>query len=478
MSDDPKGAASNASAGGVSGEHPSVDPLQFLVGTTTTDQFNTARFQLIPIACWRVDDIRFAFDSSFVTADSSTDSAHAPDDIRAELKHLSDLVKSHPGCPLSVFGHADPVGSDDYNKLLSGRRAMAVYALLIVHTDPDTAVSLWQNISGTEQWGADQRKEMQAFTSLPSGTPDSTLFRSYMQQLCPVDLQLGKKDFLAQGADSGGKGDFQGCGEFNPLLIFSQEKQARFDQAKQQNDTVLLDDRDSQNALNRRVLVLMFRKGSRVDPSKWPCPRAHEGVAGCIKRFWSDGETRRSTHLSKIDRQFVDTQDTFACRFFQRISEQSPCHHVTSTFQIRLYDLDERFIAEAPFEITLNGERPFQGRADRNGIVTLSNVNAPGKCLVRWGFKPETGEAPELLFSLDMFLTITDHDDNQEAAEKLNNLGYHSDLTENVRDFQSDYGDMENPPLTPTGELDGKTMGLLRRVYGDCADDLKKTGNR
>jgi len=35
-------------------------------------------------------------------------------------------VKDHPACPLSVFGHADPVGSDDYNKALSGRRAMAV----------------------------------------------------------------------------------------------------------------------------------------------------------------------------------------------------------------------------------------------------------------------------------------------------------------------------------------------------------------
>jgi hypothetical protein len=477
MGEDAKGGARYASAGGMSGVHPAAGPTQFRVGTSTADQFNTAHLGLIPVACWCVDDIRFAFDSSFITATSSDPSADDPDDIRAELRHLSDLVKAHPDCPLSVFGHADPVGSDDYNKLLSGRRAMAVYALLIVRSDPGTAVSLWQQIAGTEHWGADQRNQMRA--ALPdqsSGTSDSSLFQSYMQKLCPPDLNLGKKDFLAQGADSGGKGDFQGCGEFNPLLVFSQEKQAKFDQAKQQDDKVLLDNRDSQNAPNRRVLVLIFRKGSRVVPSKWPCPRVNEGVGGCIKRFWSDGETRRSTHLSRIDRNFVNTHDTFACRFFQRISEQSPCHHVRETFRIRLYDLDERFIADAPYEITVAAKKPYSGQADHDGIVTIGDVDAPAKCLIRWGFKPESGQDPELLFSLDMFLTITDHDENQEAAEKLNNLGYyHSDLKENVRDFQSDYGDMENPPITPNGELDGKTMSLLRQVYGDCADDLKKT---
>ena len=94
---------------------------------------NTARLRLIPIACWRVDDIRFAFDSSFIAPDSDATSTN---DIRVELAHLADLVKAHPGCPLSVFGHADPTGNDDYNKALSGRRATAVYALLIANADP------------------------------------------------------------------------------------------------------------------------------------------------------------------------------------------------------------------------------------------------------------------------------------------------------------------------------------------------------
>jgi hypothetical protein len=31
---------------------------------------------------------------------------------------------------MSRFGHADPVGNDNYNKILSGRRAAAVYGML------------------------------------------------------------------------------------------------------------------------------------------------------------------------------------------------------------------------------------------------------------------------------------------------------------------------------------------------------------
>jgi hypothetical protein len=115
-----------------------------------------------------------------------------------------------------------------------------------------------------------------------------------MENICPPDLTLTKQDFLAHGADAHGKGDYQGCSEFNPMLIFSQEKQAQFDQAEQRNDSEQMLDRNEQNEINRRVMVLMFRKGSRVDPHQWPCPRASEGVAGCIKRFWSNGETRLS----------------------------------------------------------------------------------------------------------------------------------------------------------------------------------------
>ena len=40
---------------------------------------------------------------------------------------LSRLRKTHPGAPLSVFGHADPVGDPSSNKRLSGHRAESIY---------------------------------------------------------------------------------------------------------------------------------------------------------------------------------------------------------------------------------------------------------------------------------------------------------------------------------------------------------------
>ena len=64
--------------------------------------------------------MRFAFDAS------------VPDPgLAVEMENLADLMAAHPGCVLGVFGHADPVGSDDLNKHLSGRRAAAIYGLLL-----------------------------------------------------------------------------------------------------------------------------------------------------------------------------------------------------------------------------------------------------------------------------------------------------------------------------------------------------------
>lgn len=463
MPDDQKGVIHAASDGGVSGEHPAAKPFEFLVGPTTTDQFNTARLRLIPIACWRVDDIRFAFDSSFVNADpAETDN---PNDIRAELAHLARLVQDHRGSPLSVFGHADPVGSDDYNKLLSGRRAKVIYGLLISTADSGTAVKLWQEVSNAEAWGANQRQTMQTLTGLPSGTPDSTLFRSYMQKLCPSDLKLTKKDFLGQGADAGGKGDFQGCGEFNPILLFSQEKQAKFDQAQRRNsneDKAVLEERNAANAPNRRVMVLMFRKGSKVDLAKWPCPRATEGVSGCIKRFWSDGEKRRSTHIQGTDRKFEDTEDTLACRFYQRMTAQSPCEGIAPTgfveLVLRLLDDDDQPRPDVHYILKVGG------------VVFSKKTNSAG---VIFHFIPPDSTQGTLEFDEQkVTLSIAPLPPVETLAGlqiRLNNLGYdcgpqssqmNDKIRDSIREFQA------NHKLTVDGEPSQPTENKLKEVYG------------
>ena len=41
--------------------------------------------------------------------------------------------------------------------------------------------------------------------------------------------------------------------------------------------------------------IAAYDKGpATIDVSKWPCPTVDEGPAGCKKRFWPDGDARRS----------------------------------------------------------------------------------------------------------------------------------------------------------------------------------------
>ena len=472
------GGIHEASAGGITGEFESPDPQLFLTGTATEDQFNTLQLPLIPIACWGVDDIRFAFDSSFVDADSSG-GAGPPVDIRVELGALKDLVDKHPLCPLSLFGHADPVGSDVYNKALSERRAKAIYALLIFKSEPDTALSYWQSISRAENWGADQQNRMQSFVGQNTGAGGSVM-RAYMQKLSDPGPALSKTDFLAQGAGADRKGDFQGCSEFNPLLLFSQEKQAQFDQAKQNNDQAGIADRNDQNAINRRVLGLMFRKGSRVDPTKWPCPRASEGIAGCTKRFWSDGETRRSKHLSGEDRRFQKTADTFACRFYQRLAGPSPCEGA-SRLRVRLYDGFSRAIPFAPFATAIDDQGEFTNvrKADDKGVINVAlpdATSAASSITIRWGFAPEKDVDPELLFERTVFLIPGGEESEDITRKRLSNLGYdNADKEQNIIGFQLDYGSLVDPPLPVTGELDDRTSSLVKDVYEQSPDNLRDT---
>ncbi len=322
------GCLNRLTGGGVSGSHPAPDAPIMQVGPATGKEFNTLRAELTPVACWRVDDIRFAFDSSLVHPS-----------IAAELLHLSELLQLRLppskapdglGCPLSLFGHADPVGDDTYNKHLSGRRAASIYGLLT--RDVGVWERLYGHALGNDNWG-DPALQMMLNTVSPdsNGGADAVasyrqsaaerrdLYRRYMDKLCTPELKLEKRDFLGQGGDSGGKADYQGCSEFNPLLIFSDSDQQRYAQASDKSE------RNTANAPNRRVLALIFRPGSKVDPARWPCPAASDGVEGCKKRFFSDGEQRRSRSLPDQTRSYTETKDTFACRFYQRLLINSPC---------------------------------------------------------------------------------------------------------------------------------------------------------
>lgn len=351
--DNQQGSLHSATDGGVLGQHPDPDPFQLLVAPSTGSEFNTAHLRLIPIACFRIDDVRFRFDSSFVLPQT-----------QLEMQAFANLRKQDPkfqGAPISIFGHADPSfqgnfepgsstanSGDDYNKTLSGRRAIAIYGMLV--RDPSFWDTLFTNHLGADVWGEDSIRIILFLVDPPdpNATPAAIaarnakirdiandsgkrkqLFLQYMDLLCG-DLKLDKSaDFLARGAGPDQKGDVQGCSRFNPLILFSSEDEQLFKTAFANKDTeTLRTERDPQNAPNRRVMILIFRKGSQVLPSKWPCPTHKEGPSACRKRFFPDGDVLRSTHISGSQKKFEQTHDTFACRFYQRISDGSPCHAV------------------------------------------------------------------------------------------------------------------------------------------------------
>ena len=333
-----------STTGGAAGKLPIREVHSALVGPSLADEFNVIELDFAPEACVRFDDVRFEFDSSFIGPESKT-----------ELKLLGQLHNEDATRPASIFGHADPSGNDDYNKQLSGRRAQAMYGLLTRKTD------LWEDLFkhplGGDEWGTRSIQSMlkelghysgpingvldgptkeavKKFQSSPQGAglvPDGDpgqntrpkLYLAYMNSICidekdqpftvdPVD------GFLAHGADAGGKGDFQGCSEFNPDMVFSKPEDQKFKQPANKAE------RDRENNINRRVVVYLFRSGSEIKPASWPCPKAKEGVAQCRKRFHADGDFRR-TPRGELRRTFDVDGDTFACNFYDRISLLSPC---------------------------------------------------------------------------------------------------------------------------------------------------------
>jgi protein-arginine deiminase len=337
MNDEQEQPLEFATAGGTVASHEPLPWPPLLVGPATGSESNAYRAGLIPFACWRIEDIRFDFDSSLVKPD-----------IVDEIRQLARLTKAHPECPLSIFGHADPAGDDAYNKKLSGRRSQAIYALLT------REVSLWEDLysnpHGRDDWRIrseqimlqdlgyapgrtdgtndqptrDALKQFQQNAGLaPSGNSDAAtrekLFLAYMNSLCGPLFKLKKEDFLGRGQDADGKADYQGCSEFNPAMVFSQQEHNRYQAAADKTE------RNLQNTVNRRVVIYLFRKGSKVLIDKWPCPTAKEGDGQCRTRFWSDGEQRRARRLPNDRRQFPVSHDTFACRFYHRLATSSPC---------------------------------------------------------------------------------------------------------------------------------------------------------
>jgi hypothetical protein len=330
--------------------------------THESSKFNAVRIPLVPVACWRLNDPAFEFDSSF-----------ASPKFRGELDVLRDILVANQDCPAALFGHCDPDGSDALNKTLGDRRAIAVYALLTHQPD------LWEYLYDTPQvgdmWGTHMVQRM--LNNIPDGQgnpyyagsadglygpgttdavkrfqvdnglsadgqagPDTrkVLFGAYMDWLCtsdaatnstsPAPYRMQPADFLGGAGSQPGGGDLprmslQSCGKLNPIVLLTNDEMNSADKAT----------RHDADAPNRRVIMFLFQKGTKTDPSGWPCPKVKDPGDACSAAFWPDGDTRRKNEDAK--RLYKETRDTMACRFYDRFARRSPCERGPKPMKVR-----------------------------------------------------------------------------------------------------------------------------------------------
>jgi hypothetical protein len=97
---------------GIAALHTLLEEIP-VAAPTDRGKFNTITLPLVPIAWWRVEDINFEFASSIPSPS-----------LGLGLKHLAQVMdeagkKDRPDLkepnPISIFGHADPVGDDEIN---------------------------------------------------------------------------------------------------------------------------------------------------------------------------------------------------------------------------------------------------------------------------------------------------------------------------------------------------------------------------
>ena len=442
---------------------PPVEPLR-VSPALAAGQFNTLREPLVPRASFILEDIKFAFDSSFLLPEAAEDFA-----IIAALRN------DNPGSPLALFAHADPTGNDDYNKTLSGRRAIAVFGALTRRVD------LWEKLFsapfGNDKWGDPAIATMREATA--PGSPASTtppakaergeLFKRYMDFLCR-DLAKqsftldDKKDFLARGVDSGGKGDFQGCGEFNPVMVLSKSEQAQFEKEKDKTA------RDEANAPNRRVAGIFFEAGAQIDPKRWPCPRATEGPTDCRKRFFSDSEKRKAPGA---ERRLQDVDgETFRCRFYDRFmhGEGRAVAARIQFISLRLIDIDDKPRAAVPFELTVSGTT-FKGVTDSEGRL---RARVPSTAKEATLVVDQTDRTPrtEMTVTIEPLAPVTTV---LGVQTRLAHLGYFGEpvdgvlgpgTRESLRWFQRDRNEARDS-LPENGSLaDVPTQNALVKAHG------------
>jgi hypothetical protein len=453
---------------GIAASHPITVDFPKPVATSQLLQgtHNTLKDFLVVVGCSLVPEFHFSFDSSFpgpVISGATKKLARLREDLKGFEGLNAGEEKTHP--PLAIFGHADPTGAIDYNSKLSQRRASAVYGMLI------RDVSIWEELFEDkslrgDRWGDEELGAMLDLVGLapefPAGSEDpegrklalkrlegkgadskdarAQLFRAYMNLVCVGEDEAGKEfefelkpaDFIARGAGRNAKGDVQGCGEFNPVLILSQEEIDKVEETPDSSPEkdILKAVRDAANEPNRRVIIFLFKPGTRVDPKKWPCPDCkqsqQDSVAACRSRLWSDSKDRLKPDKSER-RTFGADEHTFACRFYHGFARNSPCEGALRLWPLRI-GLDDELARDQAGKLIRNKQgRPILQRPIANkrfvafmsGETDESAADAPvirGRTSADGELRlPVFDEEANITLKIDAFITIAKPGDEPQG---------------------------------------------------------------
>lgn len=362
---------------------------------------------MLPVGCWKLAELCFDFDQSFVRRTAGD-----------AFRQLAALRKAHPGAPLALFGHADPVGDDDYNKKLSEERAKAIYAVLARKPE------IWGEIYDVRalQTKLDELGHDPGPVDGIEGPRTQAAIRSYMDELCG-ELTLEDSDFLGNGTFA-----FQGCSEFNPLRMMSSSMKERFEKDG------LKRERDLENRPNRRTVGYLFSAGTRIEEATWPCPSAADGVAACKEQFWPDADQRRTfqdrgrefdalgppstspspprgtgesesagfftfgyEEADEADEEgggdaYEVTNDTFACCFYEGLARVAPCERPSAPLLLELLlgDDSEGSMVEAEYRLTVGED--VQTGSTREGWLVEWIPRHVREVVVEWRAEGEGGK--------------------------------------------------------------------------------------
>ena len=221
--------------------------------------------------------VTFGFDKSFLAPNQTSA-------LQEMCKSIEAWRKEHPEGKLALFGHADAVGKEEYNKGLSERRARLTLGFLMKDAQS------WEDLYKEEKWGLAPIQDLLRHLGHDPGTSDGQdgpktkaavksfqaqnglvedgsagaetrkmLFTVFMDQSNNLDLK--KKDF-----DDINGNPTAGCSEFN-----------------------LMEKTEGACATNRRVAVLLL-KSNKNFPIQYPCQKG--SIGPCKKQVGRKGDRR------------------------------------------------------------------------------------------------------------------------------------------------------------------------------------------